>query len=374
MDSRVRGGSQGRPCWPWRSPHAVATMTVATTATAAAAEPAGAVTVDGCEPENPFIPANTNETCGGNPLDAIFTKLVGYNPETAEPEMAVAESIESEDSQNWTITLKDGWTFHDGTPVTAESFVDAWNWAASGVNANQNQYWFGEGYLNVVGFADVAGEDANGDEIIQPEEQTATEMSGLKVVDDLTFTVELGAPFSSFIAAVGLHRLLPAARGRSTRTPRRSAQLPIGNGPFQMTSYEPEVAINLTAYEDYAGDDKPKVKDVQFKIYADLDAAYADLLAGNLDVLEDLPPTALAGDTYKTDLGDRYIDKAVGPLPVRSTFPLYDPKFQNPDLRKAISRAIDRETITQNIFAGTRMPATSWVVAGGRGLPGGRLR
>ena len=95
-----------------------------------AAEPVGAVTVDGCEPENPFIPANTNETCGGNLLDAIFTKLVGYNPETAEPEMAVAESIESEDSQNWTVTLKDGWTFHDGTPVTAKSFVNAWNWAA----------------------------------------------------------------------------------------------------------------------------------------------------------------------------------------------------------------------------------------------------
>ena len=97
--------------------------------------PAGAVVIEGCQPQNLLIQANTNETCGGNPLDWIFSKLVSYDPDTAEPSNEIAESIESEDNITWTITLKDGWTFHDGTPVTAQSFVDAWNFGAYGPNA-----------------------------------------------------------------------------------------------------------------------------------------------------------------------------------------------------------------------------------------------
>ena len=45
----------------------------------------GSVTVRGCNPQNPLIPSNTTETCGGNVLDAITAKLVHYNPETGAP-------------------------------------------------------------------------------------------------------------------------------------------------------------------------------------------------------------------------------------------------------------------------------------------------
>ena len=77
------------------------------------------VTVNGSEPQNPLIPAATNETGGGNVIDAMFTGLVTYNQETAAPENAVATSIESSDQQNWKIKIRDDWKFQDGTPVTA---------------------------------------------------------------------------------------------------------------------------------------------------------------------------------------------------------------------------------------------------------------
>jgi oligopeptide transport system substrate-binding protein len=51
--------------------------------------------------------------------------------------------VESEDQVTWTVTLEEGWTFHDGTPVTAESFVDAWNWTACSPNAQAASYFFG---------------------------------------------------------------------------------------------------------------------------------------------------------------------------------------------------------------------------------------
>ncbi len=97
--------------------------------------PTGAVVIGSCQPQNPLIPANTNEVCGGDPQDVIFSGLSRYNADTAAPEPEVAESIESEDNITWTVTLKDGWTFHDGTPVTAESFVNAWNYSAYGPRA-----------------------------------------------------------------------------------------------------------------------------------------------------------------------------------------------------------------------------------------------
>ena len=77
------------------------------------------MTVNGSEPQNPLIPAATNETGGGNVIDNMFTGLVTYNQETAAPENAVATSIESTDQQVWDITIRDDWTFQDGTPVTA---------------------------------------------------------------------------------------------------------------------------------------------------------------------------------------------------------------------------------------------------------------
>ena len=79
------------------------------------------------EPEA-LIPGNTNESEGSQVLAAVYSGLYDYDPDTSEPIPVIAESVESDDQTNWTITIKDGWTFHDGTPVTAQSFVDSWNW------------------------------------------------------------------------------------------------------------------------------------------------------------------------------------------------------------------------------------------------------
>jgi oligopeptide transport system substrate-binding protein len=319
----------------------------------------GSVTINGCDPENPFIPSNTNETCGGNIIDAITTGLVEYEPENAKPYNAVAEEFATEDNQVWTITLKDGFTFHDGTPVTAQSFVDAWNWAAYGPNAQLNSYFFGPDGAGIQGFTDVQGEDANGDEVITEDEAPVTEMSGLKAVDDLTLEVTLDAPFAIFPTVVGYSAFAPLPESFFD-DPDAYGKAPIGNGPFEFVSYSEQEEIVLQAYEDYTGEDKPSVTDVTYRVYKDTDAAYADLLANNLDVLDDIPVSAIAGEQFKADLGDRQVVQAVGVFQ-SITFPLYVPEFQNKDLRFAISRAIDREAITETIFEGTNIPADSYV-------------
>lgn len=310
------------------------------------------ITVDGSQPENPLIPGNTNENGGGRIVDNLFTGLVRYNTDTGLPENAVADSIESSDAQNYTVTLKSGWTFHDGTPVTAKSFVDAWNWVAYAPNGALNSSFMSR----IQGYDEVNPAAPEGSETAPAP--TAETMSGLAVVSDTEFTVKLTEPYSPFQLSLGYTAFSPLPESFFA-DPTAFGRNPVGNGPFKFVSWTDNAEIDMTRYDEYAGDDKPQVQDVKVRLYQDQDAAYADLQSDNLDFQQVLPTSAVAGGRYKTDLQDRTIDKDV--LSVTSiTFPLYDQRFDNPLLRKAISEAINREEITQVIFDGTRTPSTSY--------------
>ncbi|MDQ1617612.1 MAG: oligopeptide transport system substrate-binding protein [Actinomycetota bacterium] len=320
----------------------------------AAGKTGGAITYGSCKPQNNLIPANSNEVCGGRVIDALFTGLVDYNSDDASPQNAVAESIESTDNKLWTIKLKTGWTFHDGTPVDAASFVDAWNYSAYGPNAMQNSYFFGP----IDGFTDVQGEDKNKDEKIEASEAPIKEMKGLKVVDDSTFEVTLSTPSSVFPVMVGYTAFSPLPKSFFD-DPKAFGDKPVGNGAFKLDSGDGDTGYTLSAYKDYKGA-KPKIDKLTFKTYQTPEAEYADLLADNLDFIDQVPPSALAGDQYKQDLGDRQIDKAVGVIQT-ATVPIYDSKYKSPDLAKAISLAINREQIVKQIYNNGRQPATGWV-------------
>jgi oligopeptide transport system substrate-binding protein len=276
------------------------------------------------EPENPLIPGNTSETEGGQVVDSIWTGLVQYDHKTNEPAFTgVAESIESDDATNWTVTLKDGWTFHDGTPVNAESFVNAWNYIAYSPNAQGNSYFFND----IASYADLqAPTDAEGNPTGDP---AVTEMSGLKVVDDLSFTVELSSPYAQWPTKVGYTAFFPMPQAFFD-DPAAFGEQPIGNGPFKADEpFVPGQGITLTRFDDYAGEDK-----------------------------DTLPPDAIS--SAKDEFGDRYIETVQGDI-TSLGFPTYDPRFADPQVRRAFSMAIDREAITKAIFDGTRTPATSFL-------------
>jgi oligopeptide transport system substrate-binding protein len=313
--------------------------------------PTGAVTggewsMSICEPES-LIPQVNAETCGSQVLKGLFTPLITFDPETDEIIFAVAESIDSDDKVNWTVTLREGWTFHDGTPVTAQSFVDAWNWGAYGPNGAGNNYFFGPYGVNIVGYD--ALNPAEGD-------PTAEELSGLKVVDDKTFTVELGAPFSEFPITVGYNAFYPLPESFFADSDAFN-EAPIGNGPYMVDAdgWQHDIGIRLERYPDYAG--TPGNADaVEFRIYANLDTSYRDVQAGNLDI-GDVPSDQI--EAGKAEFGDRFIEAPSSSFSYIG-FPLYEPAFENPDVRKAFSMAIDREAIIEAIFFNTLVPADDY--------------
>ena len=223
------------------------------------------------QPENPLIPGNTNETEGGQVIDSLFTGLVQYDPKTNEADFTgVAESIESEDQTTWTVTLNDGWTFHDGTPVTAKSFVDAWNYTAYSPNAQGNSYFF----ATVAGYdqlqAPTDGEAPAATEMSRPARRRRPDLRGRADVAVRPVAHQVG--YTAFFPLPEAFFDDPEAFGKQ----------PIGNGPFKADEeFVDDQGITLTQYEDYAGDEPANADEVKYVVYAEQDTAYTDLQGGN---------------------------------------------------------------------------------------------
>ncbi|MPZ28946.1 MAG: ABC transporter substrate-binding protein [Micromonosporaceae bacterium] len=285
---------------------------------------------------------------GAQVLAALFTPLVGFD-DAGRPVPVAAESVRpSPDSRVWTITLRGGYTFHNGELVTADRYLEAWNYGAYQPNGQQNNYYFQriEGYpaLNPPGGG----------------APTAPTLSGLAKVDDRTFTVTLAEPFVEFASLLGAPAFypLPAAAftpGGEVRD--EFAAAPVGNGPFRMVGRQPGELIDIERYPRHPGD-PAQVGKVRFQVYPDDLAAYADLLAGDVDLVTRIPAGRLA--TVEADLGDRFL-RVPGPGFQFLAFPSYQPELANPDIRRAISMAIDRDEIVAGVFRGTESTAHSFV-------------
>ena len=301
-------------------------------------------------PENPLVPGNTTESEGAQIVKAIWTGLVQYAADGAVEYTGVADTIESDDNTHWTITLKDGWTFHDGTPVTAKSFVDAWNYTAYSPNANGGSYFF----ANVEGYGDLqAPTDDEGNPTGDP---AAKEMSGLKATDDKTIDVTLTAPFAQYPVTLGYNAFFPLSESFFEDPEKAMTETPIGNGPFKADGpFEEDRGITLSRYDDYAGETKALADTVEIKIYSDVNTSYTDVQGGNLDVVKDIPPDAIT--TAPDEFGDRFIERPSSSFTYVG-FPTYDPRFEDKRVRQGISMSIDREAITTAIFNGTFTPAT----------------
>jgi oligopeptide transport system substrate-binding protein len=328
-----------------------------TETSAAGAKTGGEITIRGCTPENSLIPSNTGETCGGDIIDATTAKLVKYDAETAKPQNDIAESIETTDNQNFTVKLKPGYKFHDGTEVKAKNFVDAWNHAAYAPNAMYNSYFFEP----IEGFADLQCTGEGDDACAGAGKAKADKMSGLAVVDDHTFTIKTSAKVSNLPVRLGYSAFAPLPDVFFTDQAGFEAK-PVGAGPFKIDAYNKEQSVVLSKFADYSGEFGANLDKVTFKIYQDADAAYNDVLANNLDVTDEIPASALIDDKYKTDLPERNAQKESGVIQNVAFAPAsVDPNYADPKVRKAISMAIDRETIIKQIFNNTRVPATGWV-------------
>jgi ABC-type transport system substrate-binding protein len=307
----------------------------------------GEVSIFITNPENLAPPSNVTESEGAEVLNALYTPLVEWDLEASEiivgedaPD-AVAESVETEDNTTFTITLKEGWTFHNGDPVTAQSYVDAWNYGALGSNANNGSYFFS----GIAGYDDLQCSGEATEDNPCPTPPTAEEMSGLTVVDDQTFEVTLSEPNLFFPLVLGYTAFNPVPEAFFD-DPEAFEAAPIGNGPFQVDEegWVQDGQVRVERYEDYPGT-QPNLDSIEYRIYTDVDSAYNDALAGNLDIMDNIPSAQI--ESAQTDFAT-FIDQESGIMQYLG-FPVTDERFADPRVRQAFSLAVDRQAITDAV-------------------------
>jgi peptide/nickel transport system substrate-binding protein/oligopeptide transport system substrate-binding protein len=311
----------------------------------------GIISVGIAEPKF-LIPSSTTETEGHEVISALFTTLVDYDDEFRPYEVAAA-SITTADNRVWTIALRPGWTFHNGEPVNADAYINAWNAGAWGPNAHDGNYFFDK----IEGYAALNPTDAS-----QPP--AAKKLSGLRKKDDLTFEVTLAEPYVNFKSMLGYTAFLPLPLAAFEDVENNVItasynEAPIGQGPFKMKGvWQHDQLIETERFEDFKGSKVPAITGVQFRIYQQLTTMYQDMLAGQLDVIRRVPPEYIA--SAAADLGERFLQSPSSTIQFLA-FPTFDEKYSNPAIRRAISMAIDREEIVQTIFQGSQKALRSFV-------------
>jgi len=285
-----------------------------------------------------LLPGNSQNS---NIDRALFTPLTQVDG-SGELTNAVAESIESTDQKTWTITIADGWTFHDGSPVTAQSFADSWNSTALGSNALLNN----ASMAIFEGYADLNPESG---------EASTTTMSGVRVVDDSTLEVTLTTADRFFPYTLSASAFAPIPEGAADDLS-DFATHPIGDGPFAARDGGWDAGaqdIYLDRYDDYAGD-PAATGSVDVRVYEATDSFYTDFQAGQIDVAL-LDGDQLAG--AQAEVPDQVL--AVDfPAVVYLGFPLSDERFADPKLRQAFGLAIDRDAIVDSLLTGQGTAST----------------
>ena len=307
------------------------------------------ISVYGSEPTHPLFPGNTTEAGGDKVVDQLFAGLVTYDAQGGIHN-EVADSITSSDNAtHYVIKLESGWKFTDGTPVTAHSFVDAWNYTANSANKQASASFFStiEGY----------------DDLQKPDVDPKATLSGLTVVDDNTIDVKLSKPDSAFPVKAGSHAYMPLPES-AFKDPKKFGQHPVSNGPYKFVSWQHNHSIEMVKNPDYKGNRVAKNDGLNFKIYTSPDSAYADLRGGNLDFTNTIPDTALT--SFQSDKSLKAYNEPGGNT-LTFTIPEWLEHFgQNEEgnlRRQAISMSIDRKTIAEKIFHGTATPAVDFLAA-----------
>jgi oligopeptide transport system substrate-binding protein len=295
-------------------------------------------------------PGLAREGSGITVTRQLYEGLVTYD-RNAELVMrpGVAERWEAKpDCTEWTFHLRRS-KFSNGEDVTAESFVRGWTRAADGKAASGVAYHM----AGIGGYGELHGS------VNAP--QSATTFSGLSAPDPQTFVVKLATADCEFDKKTLMSVMSPVPTNAGGADNKVFGEAPVGNGPFMIkpgTKWEHDRSIALVRSDSYYGA-KPNIDGIEFTIFPAGGDTYKSFQAGDIDIAG--PPPALrpqAEATYKPQGG--FIRDDGVTLAYLSTNDAKGP-LQDPDARRALSLAIDRDAINKGISQGYVAPATSLI-------------
>lgn len=224
------------------------------------------------------------------------------------------------DGVTWTFHLRNGVRFHDGTPLDASAVKQSLDRLLDPIAAHRNR-------TILEAIADV------------------------RVVDRLTIQITTAFPFSALeptMAAVGTSIVSPATAVRWGKQYGRSAEASVGTGPFKIVSWKKDHEIVLERNDDYWGE-KPRLRRVVYRPVPEAEAKVAALEAGDVDVIKSMAAAAVRRLQHNPDVAVRAVPSVNSYL---LRFNCGREPFRDPRVRRAVSYAIDRHEIVDNLLQG----------------------
>ncbi len=270
-----------------------------------------------------------------NILNDLFDGLVITDPK-GEPVPGAAESWEvSPDGAVYTFRLREGLKWSDGTPLTAEDFAAGFRRALDPKTGGQ--------------LVDLAYTVKNARPIAAGE--MPPDQLGVRAIDDRTLEVTLEAPDAAFIRLVAGYCLffpLPRHLYDQVGDGWVKPGVMVSNGPFMLAEWTPQAQVRLVKNPHYWNAANVQLDEVIFYPTSDEAAALKQFRAGELDLNLGFPV-----DQYQALKRSMPNEVSVTPASVITFLALNqrNPKFADARVRRAISLAIDRETLVDRVLA-----------------------
>lgn len=302
-------------------------------------------------------PLTCSTTEGSEILGTMYEGLVRQNADGEILEgSGLAESWDiSDDGTVYTFHLRDA-TWSDGTPITADQFVYAWQQVLEPATASQYAYM-------LYPIKNAAAYNTG--------ELTDFTQVGVKAVDDTTLEVTLVAPTDYFLEMLVIpqYGALPVdyvaeAGGDLFLDPEHM----VFNGPFVCTSWDPSVGMTLVKNENYWDADSVKLDGIEYNFVMETNTVVNLYETNELDVML-VQPEFL--DTYKEAAGFVSVTE---PVTEYLKFNFNNEYFANENIRRAFSLALNRVTYMENFMRTGSTPAYAYIPDSIRGVDGQGFR
>lgn len=289
--------------------------------------------------ETPVESLDPQQATDGTSFEVIADYTDGLMQMDADGQAvyAIAESYDlSEDGLEYTFHLREDANWSNGTPVTAADFVFAWQRAVDPEVASEYSYMLSD-----------IGQIKNAEEIIAGNLDKSE--LGVTAVDDKTLKVELNVPVSYFLSLMYFPTFYPVNEeffNSCGDTFATSPETVLSNGAFVLTSYEPAAtAFTLEKNENYYDAAKVSLAGLNYQVIQDSQQALMSYQTGALD-------TTLVNGEQVDQVKDDPEFQAIGAGYLwYVTANMKDvPALSNLNIRMALTSAINREAITEDVL------------------------
>ena len=263
---------------------------------------------------------------GQGPLMGVYNNLILFDQHVEQnslasirPDLAIKWSW-NEDGTALTFTLRHGVKWHDGRPFTAK---------------------------DVLCTVDLMLDKATDKPRFNPRKSNYNNLDSVTANGDYEVTFHLKRPQPAFpmLLANGFGDITPCHQ-----TQAEMRQHPIGTGPFKFVEFKPNEHIRVTKNPDYWKPGLPYLDGIEYTIIRDPATAVLAFVAGQFDIAGGLSPPMMADIT--SQVPDAICEENPGTVNRHLIINRDAPPFTNPDLRRAMSLALDRRAFIDIVSQG----------------------